>query len=78
MGPDRRLVFCFQWICKHTWVTISSAVMCTDDILAVGCLGAINTKVVANAFCSVSLATTAVFAVFQKPSVHRELCSSLN
>ena len=42
-----------------------------DDFLAVGCLGAINTKVLAIVVCNVCLATTAVFVVSLKPTVHK-------
>lgn len=52
-------------------MTVPSAVMCTDVILAVGCLRDIITKVLAIGFCSIFLATTAVFSVSQKPTVHK-------
>lgn len=63
--------FCLQWISWYTWVAIPSAVICMDDILAVLCLGTMNTMVLANGFCSVFLARAAVFAVSQKPTVHK-------
>lgn len=44
---------------------------CCDVHLAVGCLRAIVTKVLVIGFCSIFLATTAVFAVSQKPTVHK-------
>lgn len=44
---------------------------CCDVHLAVGCLRAIVIKVLVVGFCSIFLATTAVFAVSQKPTVHK-------